>query len=135
MIVADQSNKLGQKMAKILIIDDDNDFRSMLGELLRRSAYTVVESMDGHEGLKMNKREQPDLIITDIVMPNQDGIGTIMSLHKEYPETKIIAISGGGLGGPFLYLHMAKELGANQVFTKPIDNKEFLKAVNILLNE
>lgn len=108
----------------------------MLGDLLlRRSAYTVVESTDEQEGLNMNKREQPDLIITDIVMPNQDGIGTIMSLHQEYPETKIIAVSGRGLGVPFLYLDLAKKLGANQVFTRPIDNKEFLKAVNILLNE
>ncbi len=83
----------------------------------------------------MAKREQPDLIITDIVMPNQDGIGTNMSLHQEYPETKIIAISGGGLGDPFLYLNMAKKLDAHQVFTKPIDNKEFLKAVNILMED
>ena len=129
------TNKLGQKMAKILVIDDDDDFRSMLCDLLKRSAYTVFESTDGQEGLKMNKIEKPDLIITDIVMPNQDGIETVIRLHKEYPEIKIIAVSGGGLVQPYLYLHMAKTLGADQTFTKPINNKKFLEAVNILLNE
>ncbi len=122
-------------MAKILVIDDDNDFRSMLCDLLKRSAYTVIESTDGKEGLNMNKIEKPDLIITDIVMPNKDGIEIIISLHKEYPEIKIIAVSGGGLAQPFLYLQMAKTLGANQVFTKPINNKKFLEAVNSLLHE
>ena len=122
-------------MPKILVIDDDNDFRSMVCDLLSRAAYAVVEAKDGVEGLKMNAAEKPDLVITDIVMPNQDGIGTIMSLHEECPDSKIIAVSGGGVGQPEDYLHMAKGLGANHVFTKPIDNGEFLKAVKNLLDE
>ncbi len=122
-------------MAKILIIDDDEDFRSMLYDLLTRAAYTVVEAKDGEEGLKRNRTELPDLIITDIIMPNEDGIGTIISIRKEFPERKIIAISGGGLVLPHDYLHMAKKLGANLVFTKPINNTEFLKAVKDLLDD
>ncbi len=122
-------------MAKILIIDDDEDFRSMLCKLLTRAAYTVVEARDGREGLAKNKIELPDLIITDIIMPNEDGIGAILSLNKEFPERKIIAVSGGGLVQPHDYLHMAKNFGANLVFTKPIHNQEFLQAVNDLLDE
>ncbi len=122
-------------MAKILIVDDDNDFRSMLAELLSRAAYTVIESKDGLEGLKIAGLESPDLIITDIIMPNQDGIGIIMSLTKKVPGIKIIAISGGGIGQSQFYLDMAKTLGAKEVFTKPIDNKELLEAVDALLRQ
>jgi CheY-like chemotaxis protein len=122
-------------MAKILIIDDDNDFRSMLGELLSRAAYTVIESKEGLEGLKIAELESPDLIITDIIMPHQDGIGTIMSLTKKIPGIKIIAISGGGIGQSEFYLELAKTLGAKEVFTKPIDNKEFLQAIDVLLRQ
>ncbi|SHO43427.1 response regulator, partial [Desulfopila aestuarii] len=99
-----------------------------------RKAYTVLQSQDGLEGLTVTKRELPDLIITDIVMPNQDGIGTIMSLRKDYPEIKIVAISGGGIDPPHLYLKMAKALGASAVFVKPFDSKEFLGTVDTLLD-
>ncbi len=122
-------------MAKILIIDDDQDFRSMLCELIRRADYTVIEAKDGLEGLKSAKIDLPDLIITDIVMPNQDGIGTIMSLHRDFPAIKIIAISGRGIGQPYLYLEMAKALGASLVFTKPFRNRDFLAAIDTLLSE
>lgn len=120
-------------MAKILVIDDDADFRSMICSLLSRSGYSVIEAEDGEKGLKTCAAESPDLVVTDIVMPNQDGIGTIMSLHKKSPEIKIIAVSGGGLGKPDDYLEMAQQLGANMVFPKPIINSEFLKAVKELL--
>ncbi len=122
-------------MSKILIIEDDSDFRAMLKTLLSRAAYTVIESKDGCEGLKMASQELPDLIITDIVMPNQDGIGAIMTLTKQFPGIKIIAISGGGLCQPHLYLKMAKALGAKQIFEKPLNNNEFLEAVHTLINE
>jgi YesN/AraC family two-component response regulator len=107
----------------------------MLCDLLNRAGFDVIEAKDGEEGIKTYKQESPDLVITDIVMPNQDGIGAIMSLSKEFPEIKIIAVSGGGIGQPHDYLQLAKGLGANQVFTKPIDNQEFLKVVSNLLEE
>ena len=121
-------------MAKILIIDDNDDFRSMLHELLARKSYTVFVSEDGEEGLKATRRELPDLVITDIVMPNQDGIGTIMALRNDFPDIRVIAVSGGGIGQPQLYLKMAKELGADAIFTKPFKNKELLETIETLLH-
>jgi len=76
-----------------------------------------------------------DLIITDIVMPKKEGIETIVELRRDFPEVKIIAMSGGGNLGPDTYLQMAKGLGAMRTLTKPIKREDFLKAVWELLDE
>jgi YesN/AraC family two-component response regulator len=81
-------------------------------------------------------REKPaDLIITDLIMPNKDGIGMIIDLKKEFPEVKIIAMSGGGVNRPEGYLDGAKKLGANRTLTKPIDRDKMLTAVKETLKE
>lgn len=96
----------------IIIIDDDDQIREMLMEMLVREGYEVLPASNGKEGIRLYRERQTDLIITDIVMPEKDGLETIMELRKDFPEVKVIAMSGGGRNGPESYLQVAKRLGA-----------------------
>ena len=116
-------------MALILIIDDEPQIRSMLKLMLERDGYEVAEAPDGIEGIRIYRQNPADLIITDLIMPNKDGIGVIIDLKKEFPNVKIIAMSGGGLNKPEGYLKGAKKLGAACTLTKPIDRDEMLRAI------
>ena len=120
-------------MALILIIDDESQIRSMLKLMLERDGYEVVEAPDGIEGIRIYRQSPADLIITDLIMPNKDGIGMIIDLKKEFPDVKIIAMSGGGLNKPEGYLKGAKKLGAACTLTKPIDRNEMLGAIKDVL--
>jgi len=120
-------------MPNILIIDDDNQFRTMLRKMVERNGYEVIEASDGKEGIKLYRKNPTDLIITDLIMPEKDGIETIQELRKDFTDVKIIAISGGGRLGPHDYLHLAKMLGAQRTLTKPIELDELLKAIEELL--
>ncbi len=122
-------------MKNILIIDDDIDFRSMLKKLLEKNHYQVFEARDGLEGMRTLNSQQVDLVVTDIIMPDMDGIETIMKLRTDFPKTRVIAISGGGRIGPTDYLNAARALGATHVLSKPFPNEEFLEHVAELLNE
>jgi YesN/AraC family two-component response regulator len=122
-------------MARILIIDDETQIRSMLRLMLERVGYEIAEAPDGIEGIRQYRENPADLIITDLIMPNKDGIGMIIDLKKEFPKVKIIAISGGGVNRPEGYLDGAKKLGATRTLTKPIDRDEMLKAVKETLQE
>ena len=116
-------------MARILIIDDESQIRSMLRLMLERAGYEIAEAPDGIDGIRQYRENPADLIITDLIMPNKDGIGMIIELKKEFPEVKIIAMSGGGVNRPEGYLDGAKKLGATRTLTKPIDRDEMLSAV------
>ena len=120
-------------MALILIIDDEPQIRSMLKLMLERDGYEVAEAPDGIEGIRIYRQNPADLIITDLIMPNKDGIGVIIDLKKEFPDVKIIALSGGGLNKPEGYLKGAKKLGAACTLTKPIDRGEMLRAIKDVL--
>jgi CheY-like chemotaxis protein len=122
-------------MARILIIDDEPQIRSMLRLMLERVGYEVAEAPDGIEGIRRYRENPADLIITDLIMPNKDGIGMIIDLKKEFPKVKIIAMSGGGVNRPEGYLDGAKKLGATRTLTKPIDRDEMLKAVKETLKD
>ena len=122
-------------MARILIIDDESQIRSMLRLMLERVGYEVMEAADGMEGIRQYRDNPADLIITDLIMPNKDGIGMIIDLKKEFPQVKIIAMSGGGVNRPEGYLDGAKKLGATRTLTKPIDRDEMLTAVKETLKE
>jgi DNA-binding NtrC family response regulator len=122
-------------MARILIIDDESQIRSMLRLMLERVGYEIAEAPDGIEGIRQYRENPADLIITDLIMPNKDGIGMIIDLKKEFPKVKIIAMSGGGVNRPEGYLDGAKKLGATRTLTKPIDRDEMLKAVKETLKD
>ena len=121
-------------MAKILIVDDDSQVLAMLEQTLQKAGYDVLTAEDGNEGLRCARENKIDLIITDLVMPDKEGTEMIREIHKEFPDIKIIAMSGGGRIEPTTYLAMAKILGAHFTFTKPVDRQELLKAVRDLLS-
>ncbi|MBT6500704.1 MAG: response regulator [Deltaproteobacteria bacterium] len=120
-------------MGRILIVDDDVDVLDMLGQTLEREGYEVVSAANGKEGVRLYREDPVDLVITDIIMPEKEGIETIMELKRAFPDVKIIAISGGGLVDPEGYLSMAKQLGARYTFSKPVEREDLLKAVRELI--
>lgn len=121
-------------MARILIADDDQQVRVMLKMTLERAGYEVIEAEDGNEAVKKFRDECPDLVVTDIVMPEKEGIETIMELRALDPLVRIIAISGGGRINPEDYLSWAQKFGVQQTFTKPVDRELLLEAVEGLLS-
>ena len=123
-------------MQRILIIDDNQQIQLMLKETLEDEGYEVRVTSNGKEGMHSWHKEPFDLVITDLLMPEKEGLETIMELRRESPTTKIIAISGGlrtnGLD-VFDQLGLAKRLGANRIFRKPVSLPDFLKAVEEML--
>ncbi len=121
-------------MNKILVIDDDDHFGNMMKRMLEKAGYDVELAVDGSQGVKLFRQIAPDLVITDIIMPEKEGIEVIMELKEMVPDVKIIAVSGGGrrMEGS-LILPMAKQLGAKNIFSKPVDRQELLAAVDALL--
>jgi CheY-like chemotaxis protein len=132
LIIKDQKKI---KMAKILVFDDEPSILLMIKKMLEKAGHEVDIALNGREGMELLEKNKPDLVITDIIMPEKEGLETIMTLRKRYPEIKIIAISGGGRIGPEGYLPSAKHLGADMVFQKPLVQKEFMEAVALLLNK
>lgn len=120
-------------MGRILVIDDDDDHRDTVREILEDVGYAVVEAADGQEGLHRCRAAPVDLVITDIVMPRQEGLETIMELRREFPAVPIIAMSGGGQRVKLDCLTLAKRLGAARTFRKPLDPPELLTAVRELV--
>ncbi|WP_462325820.1 response regulator [Desulfoplanes sp.] len=120
-------------MTNILIIDDDPQIRMMLSELLEREDYRVDVVSNGFEALEQFGREKPDLIITDVVMPDMDGLELMLRLRKQQPGLKVVAISGGARIGPESYLKLADKLGADATVAKPMDIVKLLDTVKELV--
>jgi DNA-binding response OmpR family regulator len=119
---------------RILIIDDDRELVQTIREFLLDEGFTVEIACNGRDGIRLQNSSPFDLIITDIVMPEEDGLEVIMWVKKTYPNTKLIAISGGGYFDSRDYLLMAKELGASIVLCKPFEIKSLTSGVKRLLN-
>lgn len=118
---------------RILLVEDDTATRSMLKQMLERSGYQISEARDGAEGLRVYRRMPPDLVITDILMPEKEGLAFIRELQQERPRPKIIAISGGGHTGMLDFLHVAERLGAQRALHKPLRQHELLEAIESVL--
>jgi DNA-binding response OmpR family regulator len=120
-------------MAKILVVDDDEQIRIMLDIVLSRDSHEVVTARDGAVA-SVRQRERPaDVAIMDIIMPEKEGFETIIEFRRDYPETKIIAISGGGRLGPDQYLSLAKTMGAHFIFEKPLPLAQLREAIHSLV--
>ena len=117
---------------KILVIDDDHLVRFTLSRILNRSGHDVVTAADGARGMIMLRAERPDVVITDMIMPEQEGFQTIVMIRREYPRIKIIAISGGLRQGNHDVLSMAAALGADEVIAKPFEPADLLDRLNNL---
>ncbi len=120
-------------MAKILVIDDDVMVRHTITKILRHGGHEVVTAEDGVRGMAAFRKEHPDLVITDIIMPEQEGIATITQIRREASDTKIIAVSGGGRIGNSDFLSMAQKLGANDILAKPFLPEELMGRVRSCL--
>ena len=121
-------------MANILVIDDEAPLRRFVTLALKKQGHSLSEAADGAEALRILAERPIDLVITDLMMPEIDGIETILELRRLYPATKIIAISGGGefqSGADFL--RAAESLGADRTLAKPFQFKQLLPAVQALL--
>jgi CheY-like chemotaxis protein len=114
-------------MAQILLIEDDDRLRSLLSCVLQRAGHTVVAASGGQKGLDLAHAEPPDLVVTDLVMPDTEGLETIIELRQDFPDLPIIAMSGAGLGSH--YLKAAAKLGATLTLAKPFTMEAFVEAV------
>lgn len=129
-------------MTSVLIIDDEADIRDSVGQLLERAGYEVRTAGNGSEGIAAYRRASADLVITDMIMPKGHGLDAIKTLRSEFPQARIIAVSGGGTFGAqtyrsetiatTAYLAAASAAGADIVLTKPFDQKTLLEAVHRL---
>lgn len=120
-------------MTRILVIDDDEPTRHLLRQVLERAGYEVTDAANGRAGLQLQRAIPADVIITDILMPDQEGLETIRELRRAFPTTKIIAMSGGGQIGGASFLTMAERLGAQRSLQKPFGLREILAAVAEIL--
>jgi len=121
-------------VSHILVIDDDNDLCFILQEVLRAGGYTVSVAGDGAQGIALQRKQPASLLITDLFMPNKEGIETIRDFRKEFPSVPIIAISGGGRLRSPTSLFTAKELGATVILRKPFEMSDLLRSVAAVLN-
>lgn len=120
-------------MARILVIDDEEPIRRLLCQVLVAEGHEVLEASDGKAALKLHRATPAELVITDILMPEQDGLEVIMALRREAPGIKIIAMSGGGRFQQTEALHMAEPLGAFATLRKPFALDAMLETVSLAL--
>ncbi|HEX4933662.1 MAG TPA: response regulator [Gemmatimonadaceae bacterium] len=116
-------------MPKILVIEDDESLRALMSRALRSRGHDVLVARDGAEGLAVWDRERPDLVVTDLYMPNVDGIEAILAFRSRDPGLPIVAVSGGDSRASFLALDSAGDLGATVVLAKPFLPEQLYDAV------
>lgn len=117
-------------MPSVLVVDDQDQVRQLIRETLEQAGYEVEEANDGKEGLERYRAKSPDLVIMDILMPDQDGLEAIMTLRREFPDTPVIAMTGGSdMIGVLNILDVAQMLGARRTLQKPFELKVLLDAV------
>ena len=121
-------------MAHILVIDDDLSIQQLFKQFLSGKGHSVSSASDRKEGLHLMKQQRPDLIITDIMMPEMDGLEVVREIRKTYPGLPVIAISGGMRGVSMNFLPHAKKIGACHVFEKPVSLSTLGDAVKELLD-
>ena len=123
-------------MPGVLIVEDDKELREMLKMSLLRRNFTVLEAENGKDAITHFKPTITDLVVTDLIMPEEDGLKVVIKLRELKPSIKVIAISGGGKVGPGSYLNLAKALGADAIYSKPFSiNDLTAKIEQLLYNE
>jgi DNA-binding response OmpR family regulator len=120
-------------MPGVLIVEDDKELREMLKLSLSRRNFTVFEADNGKSAIAHFKPTITDLVVTDLIMPEEDGLKVVIKLRELKPTIKIIAISGGGKVGPGSYLNLAKALGADAIYSKPFSINDLIAKIEQLL--
>jgi DNA-binding response OmpR family regulator len=120
-------------MANILVVDDNDKLLEVCNEILRHVGHEVTTAANGKEALRLVQTNPFDLVITDLVMPEKEGIETIRELRRQFSTIKIIAMSGGGRVDPEDYLVIARQLGASQTLIKPFSARALMEAVSTVL--
>lgn len=115
-------------MALILIVDDNQALRAVLKQALEAAGHVAAQAGSGRAAIQLIRLQRPDLVLTDLMMPEQDGLEVIMMIQKEFPEIPVIAMSGGTRNSS-LYLDMAKKLGARQILAKPFMPDQLFAAI------
>lgn len=117
-------------MPSVLVVDDEDQIRQLIRETLEQAGYHVTEARDGREALQQYRQAPVDVVIMDILMPDQDGLESTATLRREFPNVKVVAITGGSdMIGILNFLDVAKMLGARRTLQKPFDMKALLHAV------
>ena len=116
-------------MARILLVDDDELLRKALSLTLEKMGHQVHEARNGNEALLLFAAEPPDVVLTDIIMPEKEGLETILELKRLHPAVKIIAMSGGGRASNIDYLKIAKQMGVVRTLTKPFSPEAMAAAI------
>jgi DNA-binding response OmpR family regulator len=116
-------------MARILLVDDEPLVLELFREILVLDQHDVTTAGDGNAAVAALSHGTFDLVITDLVMPDREGLETIMTLRHQYPQLPIIAMSGGGRGNSMDYLDLAAKLGARKTLAKPFSAQVLLDAV------
>lgn len=119
-------------MSKVLLIDDDPTIQKVFAQFLTRLGHEVLQADNGKTGLCLMQQNRPDLIITDIMMPEMDGLEILMKIRNDHDDIPVIAISGGMRALPVNFLQQAKLFGARYVFEKPVSLEVLKNAVEEL---
>lgn len=122
-------------MPKVLIIDDNEDLRDTLVLLLQDQGYDVISASDGESGVRVFGEARPDLVLTDVIMPNSDGVEAIRRMRAIDPAARIVAMSGGSISGNDYQLRVAKEAGAMDALAKPFEVDDLLAVVDRCLKD
>lgn len=117
-------------MPSVLVVDDEPQMRGVIREILEEAGYVVEEARGGKEGLDRYRAKPADVVLMDILMPDQDGLESILAFRREFPGSRVIAMTGGSdLIGDFDFLEVAKMLGARGALQKPFDKRALLTAI------
>ena len=117
-------------MKSILIVDDETGVRKLMRAILENEGYSVLEAAGGNEAILQYGKYNPDLVVTDLLMPDKDGIETLFELRQMNCDAKVIALSGGGRICSESYLNYAMKLGATAAIEKPFTSEEFMTVIN-----
>jgi CheY-like chemotaxis protein len=120
-------------MAHVLVVDDEDQMRKLIRIILVQEGHSVVEALNGKMAIEQIKASGVQLVITDVVMPDMDGLELIRFIRKTSSQTKIIAISGAGREGPDLYLNIAEQFGADAILMKPFTSEQLIEKVSALV--
>jgi YesN/AraC family two-component response regulator len=119
--------------ATVLVVEDDALARPAIAMILEDHGFTVVTAVNGIDGLRKFRENKPDVVLTDIIMPEKEGIGLILDIRRESPDVKIVAMSGSGRMGNSDYVSIAMRLGANASLYKPFDDQQLIQTVCALV--